>query len=62
MLDEDFAAILMDVRMTGIDEFTAASMIRDASALRYRPSSSSPGGTRISHDVQSYRAGPWTTS
>ena len=29
VLDEDFAAILMDVRMPGIDGFTTARMIRE---------------------------------
>jgi len=37
VLDEDFAAILMDVRMTGIDGFTTASMIRERKRSRYTP-------------------------
>src|SRR5262252_6662020 len=37
VLDEDFAAILMDVRMPGIDGFTTASMIRERKRSRYTP-------------------------
>ncbi len=37
MLDDDFAAILMDVRMPGIDGFTTASMIRERKRSRYTP-------------------------
>jgi signal transduction histidine kinase len=37
VLDEDFAAILMDVRMPGVDGFTAASMIRERKRSRYTP-------------------------
>ena len=34
VLEEDFAAILMDVRMPGIDGFTTARMIRERSRSR----------------------------
>ena len=37
VLDDDFAAILMDVRMPGIDGFTTASMIRERKRTRYTP-------------------------
>ncbi len=37
VLDEDFAAILMDVRMPGIDGFTTARMIRERKRTRYTP-------------------------
>lgn len=37
VLEEDFAAILMDVRMPGIDGFTAASLIRERKRSRYTP-------------------------
>jgi signal transduction histidine kinase len=37
VLDDDFAAILMDVRMPGIDGFTTASMIRERKISRYTP-------------------------
>ena len=37
VLDQDFAAILMDVRMPGIDGFTTASMIRERKRSRYTP-------------------------
>jgi signal transduction histidine kinase len=37
VLEEDFAAILLDVRMPGIDGFTTASMIRDRKRSRYTP-------------------------
>jgi signal transduction histidine kinase len=37
VLDEDFAAILMDVRMPGIDGFTTARMIRERRRSRYTP-------------------------
>ena len=34
VLEDDFAAILMDVRMPGIDGFTTASMIRERKRSR----------------------------
>ena len=37
VLEEDFAAILMDVRMPGIDGFTTARMIRERSRSRNTP-------------------------
>jgi signal transduction histidine kinase len=37
VLDEDFAAILMDVRMPGIDGFSTASLIRERKRSRYTP-------------------------
>jgi len=37
VLDDDFAAILMDVRMPGIDGFTTAGMIRERKRSRYTP-------------------------
>jgi signal transduction histidine kinase len=37
VLDDDFAAILMDVRMPGIDGFITASMIRERKRSKYTP-------------------------
>ena len=37
VLDEDFAAILLDVRMPGIDGFTTAKLIRDRKRSRHTP-------------------------
>ena len=37
VLEEDFAAILLDVRMPGIDGFSTASMIRERKRSRYTP-------------------------
>jgi signal transduction histidine kinase len=37
VLEEDFAAILLDVRMPGIDGYTTASMIRERKRSRYTP-------------------------
>jgi len=37
VLDDDFAAILMDVRMPGIDGFTTATMIRERARSRNTP-------------------------
>src|SRR5258708_27142691 len=37
VLDDDFAAILLDVRMPGIDGYTTASMIRERKRSRHTP-------------------------
>ena len=37
VLDDEFAAIIMDVRMPGIDGFTTASMIRERKRSKYTP-------------------------
>ena len=37
VLDDDFAAILMDVRMPGLDGFTTAKMIRERSRSKHTP-------------------------
>ena len=37
VLDDDFAAILMDVRMPGIDGFTCAKLIRERNSSRHTP-------------------------
>jgi signal transduction histidine kinase len=37
VLDDDFAAILMDVRMPGLDGFTTAKMIRERARSRHTP-------------------------
>src|SRR5438046_7585567 len=37
VLDEDFAAILLDVRMPGIDGFTTAKLIRERKRSRHTP-------------------------
>jgi signal transduction histidine kinase len=37
VLEDDFAAILMDVRMPGIDGFTTAQMIRERARSRHTP-------------------------
>jgi signal transduction histidine kinase len=37
VLEEDFAAILLDVRMPGIDGYTTASMIRERKRSRHTP-------------------------
>lgn len=37
VLEDDFAAILMDVRMPGIDGFTTAAMIRERARSRHTP-------------------------
>ena len=37
VLEEDFAAILLDVRMPGIDGFTTAKLIRDRKRSRHTP-------------------------
>jgi signal transduction histidine kinase len=37
VLDDDFAAIIMDVRMPGIDGFTTATMIRERKRSKYTP-------------------------
>src|SRR5258708_39210126 len=59
VLEDDFAAILLDVRMPGIDGFTTASMIRARKRSRYTPIIFL---TAASEDLASmfrgYRSGP----
>ena len=58
VLDDDFAAILMDVRMPGIDGFTTASMIRERKRSRYTPIIFlTAGGEDMSTVFKGYRAG-----
>jgi signal transduction histidine kinase len=58
VLDDDFAAILMDVRMPGIDGFTAASMIRERKRSRYTPIIFITGHAEdLTSMFKSYRAG-----
>jgi signal transduction histidine kinase len=58
VLDDDFAAILMDVRMPGIDGFTTASMIRERKRSRYTPIIFLTAASEdVSSMFRSYRAG-----
>jgi signal transduction histidine kinase len=58
VLDDDFAAILMDVRMPGIDGFTTASMIRERKRSRYTPIIFLTAATEdLSTMFKGYRAG-----
>ena len=58
VLDDDYAAILMDVRMPGIDGFTTASMIRERKRSRYTPIIFlTAAGEDMSTMFKSYRAG-----
>ena len=58
VLDEDFAAILMDVRMPGIDGFTTASLIRERKRSRYTPIIFLTAATEdLASMFKSYRAG-----
>ena len=58
ILDDDFAAILMDVRMPGIDGFTTASMIRERKRSRYTPIIFlTASGEDMSTMFKGYRAG-----
>ena len=58
VLDDDFAAILMDVRMPGIDGFTTASMIRERKRSRYTPIIFVTGHAEdLSAMFKGYRAG-----
>jgi len=58
VLDDDFAAILMDVRMPGIDGFTTASMIRERKRSRYTPIIFlTASGEDMSTMFKGYRAG-----
>ena len=58
VLDDDFAAILMDVRMPGIDGFTTASMIRERKRSRYTPIIFlTAAGEDMSTLFKGYRAG-----
>ena len=58
VLDQDFAAILMDVRMPGIDGFTTASMIRERKLSRYTPIIFLTAEHEdVSNMFRSYRAG-----
>jgi signal transduction histidine kinase len=58
VLEEDFAAIIMDVRMPGIDGFTTASMIRERKRSKYTPIIFvTAHGEDVSTMFKSYRAG-----
>jgi signal transduction histidine kinase len=58
VLDDDFAAILMDVRMPGIDGFTTANMIRERKRSRYTPIIFLTAATEdLSTMFKGYRAG-----
>ncbi len=58
VLEDDFSAILMDVRMPGIDGFTTASMIRERKRSRYTPIIFlTAAGEDMSTMFRSYRAG-----
>src|SRR5258705_3899938 len=58
VLEDDFAAILMDVRMPGIDGFTTASMIRERRRSRNTPIIFlTATGEDMSTMFQGYRAG-----
>jgi signal transduction histidine kinase len=58
VLEDDFAAILMDVRMPGIDGFTTASMIRERKRSRYTPIIFLTAATEdLSSMFKGYRAG-----
>src|SRR5688572_590205 len=58
VLDEDFAAILMDVRMPGIDGFTTARMIRERSRSRNTPIIFlTAAQEEVSAQFQGYQAG-----
>jgi signal transduction histidine kinase len=58
VLDDDFAAILMDVRMPGIDGFTTASMIRERKRSKYTPIIFVTGHAEdLTTMFKSYRAG-----
>lgn len=58
VLDEDFAAILMDIRMPGIDGFTAARMIRERPRTRHTPIIFMTAEREdMSGEFQGYRAG-----
>ena len=63
LLDQDFAVILLDVRMHGLDGFETAKLIRGRERSRNPPSSSSPL-TRTTACPWRRRtpSGPWTTS
>ena len=62
VLEEDFAAILMDVRMPGIDGFTTARMIRERKRSRYTPIISLPRRRRRGLDVPRLPGGAVTPS
>ena len=58
VLEDDFAAIIMDVRMPGIDGFTTASMIRERKRSKYTPIIFvTAHGEDVSTMFRSYRAG-----
>lgn len=57
VLDEDFAAILMDVRMPGIDGFTTAAMIRERARSRHTPIIFMTAAAEDLQMFRGYRAG-----
>ena len=60
VLEEDFAAILMDVRMPGIDGFTTAAMIRERARTRHTPIIFMTAAQEDLQMFRGYRAGAVT--
>src|SRR5436189_6059792 len=62
LLAEDFAVVLLDVRMPGMDGFETATLIRERSKTAHTPIIFITAFGDETHVARGTRSRPWTTS